>query len=80
MPSRGAIFATFLLSLAVWLFFYIATPRAPLNAAEIAVVVAVSGAIVLGAQQAAGRFRKKTPANDNLTANAQPAPPRNRGA
>jgi hypothetical protein len=49
----------FLLSLAVWVFFYVKTPDAPLGAPEIAIVVALCGAIVLGVQRITRTVRKE---------------------
>jgi uncharacterized membrane-anchored protein len=59
MLSKGIIAAVFLLSLAVWLFFYVLTPRAPLGPAEMTIVVAVVGAMVLGARWLFLHFQKR---------------------
>ena len=73
MANKHAITAVFLLSLGVWLFFYIAMPRAPLTAGELAVVVAICGAIVLGVQRVIAHFRKKDAPHD--AALPDPKPP-----
>ena len=53
------IFATIALSLAVYTFFYIKTPDAPLGPAEIGLVVGTCLALVLSVEWLWHRFGKK---------------------
>jgi hypothetical protein len=72
LANKRAITAVFLLSFGVWLFFYIAMPRAPLTAPEIAIVVAVCGGVVLAAQRVIARFGKKAPTHDTPVPDTKP--------
>ena len=53
------VFATIALSLAVWVFFYVNTPDAPLSAKETSLLVGVCLAVVLFTDWLWDRFRKQ---------------------
>ena len=55
-PPVGALAAILVLSLAVWMYFYL-SPGAPLDASETAVVVGISAGVVLLSRFVWGRIR-----------------------
>lgn len=57
-PSPGTLVAIVILSLAVWVFFYVMTPGAPLAAGDTIIVVAVSALLVLGGKWIWARLLK----------------------
>ena len=57
--SFATFFAIVALSLAVWLFFYLMTPEAPLALPETGVVVLTSTAVVLAAKWIWNQLRKR---------------------
>lgn len=59
--AGGTFVATVILSLVVWISFYIATPDTPLNLSETTVVVGACAVVVLCCKWIGARFRKSHP-------------------
>ncbi len=65
--SIGALAAVVILSLAIWMFFYVRTPDTPLTPAEMAVVVGAWAVVVFGGKWIWSRLRKPRGGDEHVS-------------
>ena len=65
--SIGALAAVVILSLAIWMFFSVFTPDAPLTSQEMAVVVGACAAVVFGGKWIWSRLRKPRGGDEHVS-------------